>query len=170
MYVILTGDRNVGKTTVVERVVQRLAEENLDPVGFYTAGGPDTLELVDVQTGDRTVFAAQSRAFEEGPTVGRYTVNPNAIETGVALARKAGDVLVVDEIGTLERRGAGFAPILSDLQDDVHRSAVLSVRRGVDQYVCDLLPPEASVTRLEVTEENRDTVPTRIVELLVDEE
>ena len=167
MYVVLTGDRNVGKTTVVERVVRRLDDRNLDPIGFYTGGGPDTLELVNVQTGDRTVFASQSRAFEGGPTVGRYDVNPGAIETGVSLARGRGDVLVLDEIGTLERRGEGFAPILSDLHDDVHRNAVLSVRRGVDQYVCDALPADARVRRLEVTVANRDTLPDEIVDLLV---
>ncbi|MGM0399004.1 MAG: nucleoside-triphosphatase [Halobacteriota archaeon] len=169
MYVVLTGDRNVGKTTVVKRVVERLGDRALDPVGFYTDGGPETLELVDVQTGERTVFASQSAEFGDGPTVGRYAVNPAAIERGLSLARTSGDVLVVDEIGTLDRRGEGFAPILSALQTGIHHSAVLSVRRGVDQYVADALPSDAPITRLEVTEANRDVLPARIVATLVDD-
>ncbi|MFT4891874.1 MAG: nucleoside-triphosphatase THEP1 [Halobacteriales archaeon] len=167
MNVLLTGERNVGKTTVVERVVARLHERNLDPVGFYTAGGPDTLELVDARTGERTVFASRSAEFEDGVSVGRYVVDPAAIDRGLALAARDGDVLVADEIGRLERRGEGFAPILSALQPNRYRGVLLSVRQGVVPDVADAFAADASVERIEVTESNRDDLPDRIVELLL---
>ncbi|HKL30405.1 MAG TPA: nucleoside-triphosphatase [Natrialbaceae archaeon] len=167
MNVLLTGERNVGKTTAVERVVAQLRDRGLDPVGFYTAGGPETLELVDVRTGERTVFASQSAEFDDSISVGRYAVDPAAIDRGLALATQEGDVLVVDEIGRLERRGEGFAPLLDDLDPTRYRGILLSVRKGVVPCVADHFPADADVERIEVTESNRDALPARIVELLV---
>lgn len=167
MNVLLTGERNVGKTTVVERVVARLRERNVDPVGFYTAGGPETLELVDVRTGERTVFASRSGGFAGDVSVGRYAVDPQAIDRGLALAAAGGDVLVVDEVGRLERRGEGFAPILASLRPDRYRGVLLSIRKGVVPFVADAFPAAAPAERVEVTESNRDGLPERIVELLI---
>lgn len=170
MIVLLTGERNVGKTTVVERIVAELHERDLDPVGFYTAGGPETLELVDAGTGERTVFASQSDAFEDAVSVGRYAVDPAAIDRGLALASREGDVLVVDELGILERRGEGFAPLLDGLDPARYRGILLSVRTGVVPFVADSFPPDAALERIEVTEANRDALPSRIVASLVGED
>lgn len=167
MNVLLTGDRNVGKTTVVERVVAQLQERGPDPVGFYTAGGPETLELVDARTGERSVFASESAEIDGDVSVGRYAVDPAAIDRGLALAAREGDVLVVDEIGTLERRGEGFAPLLDDLDLTRYRGVLLSIRKGVVPFVADHFPRGADLERLEVTGANRDALPTRIVALLV---
>lgn len=168
--VLLTGERNVGKTTVVRRVVERLRARDLDPAGFYTVGGPETLELVDARTGERTVFASQSTDFDGGVSVGRYAVDPAAIERGLALATREGDALVIDEIGKLERRGGGFAPLLDDLDPTRYRGILLSVRTGVVPFVADHLPADAEIERVEVTESNRDALPGRIVALLVGDE
>jgi len=167
MNVLLTGDRNVGKTTAVERVIAALHDRGLDPVGFYTAGGPETLELVDARTGERTVFASQSAEFDGEVSVGRYGVDPAAIDRGLTLAAGEGDVLVIDEIGTLERHGEGFAPLLDDLDPTRYRGILLSVRKGVVPYVIDHFPADAALERVEITEGNRDALPGRIVELLV---
>ena len=167
MNVLLTGERNVGKTTAVKRVIAQVRERGLDPVGFYTAGGPETLELVDARTGERTVFASQSAEFDGGIAVGRYAVDPAAIERGLTLAAGEGDVLVIDEIGRLERRGEGFAPLLDDLDPTRYRGTLMSVRKGVAPFVADHFPADASLERIEVTESNRDALPARIVALLV---
>jgi nucleoside-triphosphatase THEP1 len=172
--VVLTGDRNVGKTTLVRRVVAALVDRGLDPVGFYTVGESGTLELVDAGTGDRTVFATladdseASVDVEDAVSVGRYAVDPAAIERGLRLADRDGDVLVVDEIGNLERRGDGFAPVLADLRPDRYRGVLLSVRNGVVPFVVDALPTDAAIERIEVTRSNRDDLPGLIVELLVE--
>jgi nucleoside-triphosphatase THEP1 len=168
--VILTGKRNVGKTTVVERVVRRLEDRDLDPVGFYTAGGPETLELVGVQSGDRTHFASQSEEFEDSISVGRYAVDPEAIKRGRALARQEGDVLVVDEIGKLERRGEGFAPFLRELDTAQYDGVLLSVRQGVVPYVREQFSPVPQIERIVVTESNRDDLPARIASLLTQDQ
>ncbi|MDZ7849582.1 MAG: nucleoside-triphosphatase [Halodesulfurarchaeum sp.] len=167
MNFVVTGDRNVGKTTLVKRVVSGLRERGLRPVGFYTDGGPDTLELVPIGPGEPLVFGSQSREFPGGVTIGRYSVNPGAIETGLAASRAEGDVLVIDEIGKLERRGEGFAPLLSDLDPTAYRGTLFSVRNGVVPFVAGAFPDDAPLERLEVTESNREELPDRILDLLV---
>jgi nucleoside-triphosphatase THEP1 len=168
MNILLTGERNAGKTTVVRAVVSRLHDREITTAGFYTAGGPETLELVAARTGERRVFATQSGEFD-GPTVGRYTVDPAAIEWGLALADDSADVLVLDEIGALERRGEGFAPLLSDLEPSRYHGILVAVRKGGLEFVADAFPAESPVERLEVTPANRTELPGRIVGLLTDE-
>lgn len=169
MNVLVTGARNVGKTTVVRAVVRRVRDRDYDPVGFYTEGGPETLTLVSARTGARTVFATQSPEFDSDLTVGRYTVDPAAIDRGLTAAAGDGDVLVVDEIGTLERRGEGFYPVLAGLEPDRYAGVLLSVRDGLVPFVADAFPPESSVERFEVTESNRDALPDELVELLLED-
>lgn len=168
MIVLVTGERNAGKTTVVQNVVTRVRNRGLEPVGFYTGGGPETLELVSVRTGERTVFATQSGSLEGGLTVGRYTVDPAAVEWGLTVAARDGDVLVVDEIGTLERNGAGFYPILEGLDPTAYTGVLCAVRDGVVPFVVDAFPSDSTVETLEVTESNRSELPTEIVELLLE--
>ncbi|MFW6383966.1 MAG: nucleoside-triphosphatase [Halodesulfurarchaeum sp.] len=42
MILLVTGGPNVGKTTLVRRVVSGLRDRGRRPVGFYTDGGPAT--------------------------------------------------------------------------------------------------------------------------------
>jgi nucleoside-triphosphatase THEP1 len=167
VHVLVTGDRNAGKTTLVRRVVSALHDRGLTTAGFYEAGGPETLELVAAGTGERRVFATQSAAFD-GPEVGRYTVDPGTVEWGLQLGTRPADVLVVDEIGRLEARGEGFAPLLADLQPTRYGGVLVSVRREAAELVADAFPPEAAVERVEVTATNRESLPERVVELLVE--
>lgn len=166
MHVILTGDRNAGKTTVVETTVSLLRQRGVTPVGFYTAGGPDQLELVAAETGERVHFATQADDVG-GIEVGRYTIDPAAIERGLALADRDGDVLVADEIGRLERRGGGFAPLFEDLRADRYRGVLLSVRNGLTEFVADAFPDEQHVEVIEVKPSNRSKLPDRVVERLL---
>ncbi|MFW6017714.1 MAG: nucleoside-triphosphatase [Halapricum sp.] len=165
MHVILTGDRNAGKTTVVESIVGRLHERGVTPVGFYTVGGPDQLELVAAETGERIHFATQ--ADDRGIEVGRYTIDPAAIERGLELADRDGDVLVADEIGRLEQRGGGFAPLLEGLHAGRHRGVVLSVRKGLTEFALEAFPDREHVDVIEVTQSNRSRLPDRVVETLL---
>lgn len=167
MNIVVTGERNVGKTTLVKQVVSGLRDRGLQPVGFYTDGGPETLELVALGSGDRVTFASQTQEFPGEVTIGRYSINSDAIETGLAASRADGDVLVVDEIGRLERRGAGFAPLLEDLDPTAYRGSLLSVRNGVVPFVAGQFPEDTRLKRLEVTRSNRDELPGQVLDLLL---
>lgn len=159
MHVLVTGNRNAGKTTLVRTVVSALHDRGLTTAGFYETGGPETLDLVASETGERRVFASQSGAFD-GPEVGRYTVDPATVEWGLQLAKRPADLLVVDEIGRLEARGEGFTPLLSNHRPSRYQGVLFSVRREVADFVADAFPSEAAVERVEVTPENRQSLPS----------
>lgn len=167
MIVIITGERNVGKTTVVKRTVTELTARGRSVSGFYEASIPDGLALVDVSTGEDVPFATLSEPAGESIRVGRFYVDPAAIQRGIDLASRDADVLVVDEIGTLERDERGFYPIIQEYDPDQHRGALFSVRQGVADFVAERLPTD-HVTRIEVTESNRDALPTQLVPELLD--
>lgn len=166
MNCIITGAKNAGKTTVVKRVVANLRTRGLQPVGFYTTGDPDLLELVDVKTGDRVPFGSSRRSFPGELSVGRYSINPAAIEMGLKASDEPGDVLVVDEIGTMETRGEGFAPLLATLEPTAYRGTLFSVRRDVVPFVRRAFPSDARVERLEVTRHNRDELPRTVTDVV----
>jgi len=168
MICLLTGDRNVGKTTLVKRVLARVREQGVSATGFYTDGGPETRDLVPVGPGQPIPFAAQSRNFPGELSIGRYSINPAAIEVGIAACRADGEVLVVDEIGRLERRGEGFADLLASIDPDPYRGVLLSVRKGVADFVEAQLPATASTRRFEITRTNRDALPDQVTECLLD--
>jgi nucleoside-triphosphatase THEP1 len=164
--VLITGERNVGKTTVVRRLVAGLADRDLSLSGFYTAGGPETLELVAVGTGERIRFADQGDTIVTGQTVGRYTVDPAAIDRGMSWLQRPGEVLLLDEIGRLEARGDGFAAGLAAIQPAQYLGVVVAVRQGYETVVTEAFSEEVPIERFEVTESNRDALPTRIIEQL----
>jgi len=112
--VAITGRPGVGKTTLIERVLDRLA---------VRAGGMLTKEIrvcgrrvgfavIDVATGAEGTLAHVHRA--SGPKVGRYTVDVESLErTGISAildAVESKDLIVIDEIAPMELRSPRFVP------------------------------------------------------------
>lgn len=121
---LLPGSPGSGKTTIIQRVRDRLEARD------YRAGGifcPDLrsdgdrvgFEIVDLATGDARVLAHVDRA--EGPQVGTYRVNVAAVDaicsSAFPRAFDRADFLIVDEIAPME--------VYSD-------EFVLQVRRALD--------------------------------------
>ncbi len=111
--VLLTGLPGSGKTTVIERTVQMLAD--LTPGGFITRElrRPDGARLgFEIRTfsGDSAILAHVR--IESPFRVGKYGVDLQALErTGVAAIYRAiqdADFVVVDEIGKMELLSPAF--------------------------------------------------------------
>jgi nucleoside-triphosphatase THEP1 len=116
------------------------------------------------------------------PRVGPYSFDPAALARALRVLRKAAtlrqafdraqdtaagcDLLIVDEIGPLElEQGKGFAPILELLPVEGPTHTLIVVRPAfVDQLLLHLRIQSLQV--FNVTEENRDELPLRIVEEL----
>lgn len=107
--ILLTGQPGVGKTTAIKSIISLLGPR---AGGFYTrevrARGQRTgFELVTLD--GRIVWLASrspAKIFEEEVPFGKYRVNLRAIESfGIPALRravKAGQVVVIDEIGPME--------------------------------------------------------------------
>jgi len=114
--VVVTGPPDIGKTAAVIAVAERLRSEDLPVAGIVQLGEVEEgrkigFRLRDIATGEeaqlasrdtrgRGQFGTRFRFSEEGFRLGRE-----------ALARAcAGGVLIIDELGPVELRGAGHMP------------------------------------------------------------
>jgi len=114
--VVVTGPPDIGKTAAVIAVAERLRAEDVPVAGIVQLGEIEEgrkvgFRLRDIATGEeaqlasrdprgRGEFGTRFRFSEEGFRLGRE-----------ALARAcAGGVLVIDELGPVELRGAGHMP------------------------------------------------------------
>ena len=166
MNIIITGETGVGKTTVCEKVIQ-MAEK-----GGHTCGGILTLkvldggvisgiDIVDIQSGKLEILASIHNVYS-GPCVGKYCFNPDGIRFGIRAIEKgrSSDILVVDEIGHLERRGEGFVDVLALIGSGEVKNSIVVIRK-------ELLP--AFLPRLgagphifETTPNTRDELPQKV--------
>ncbi len=164
--ILLTGEIEVGKTTICNRVVDlsrrwghrvsgilspALLDENDRKVG---------IGLVDLSSGERRTLAIMSDGAKYEMVVGKYNFNPRVLKWGNEILARfvPQDTLwVVDEIGWLElKRGQGFLAAMSKLANPPSHTLIL-VRR-------DLVSPlrrhitSAYTTAFFATPENRNNL------------
>ena len=105
MFVIVTGDIGVGKSTVCRKLVQAVRDNGLVCGGiltFKSANGGITVE--DVQSDEQTSLAEINHGASDGPRTVRYLFNHHGIDLGIQALHRAvaADVLLIDEIGQLD--------------------------------------------------------------------
>ena len=176
--VLLTGDIQVGKTTVCQGVVELARRWGYNPKGLLTPpifaedGTKVGIELVDIESGERRVLA-RAGCDLGGPQVGRYSFDAEALAWGRSILDRAigagCDLLVVDEIGYLElEQNRGFSAVLKALQAGALPRTIIVVRSSLVGKLHRLLP-QVDFVAFTVAEENRDTLPLAIAERVFDD-
>ena len=105
---------------------------------------------------------------EDGVAVGDYRLDPEALAWGREIISRAVpcDLLVIDEVGPLEvEQGQGWAIALDVLRTGRFGLALVVVRPELINAVQIRLPTSAPAV-VWVTEENRDHLPERLLEVL----
>lgn len=129
--IIVSGRVGIGKTTICEKVVERARTLGYSCGGILTPKVPDKgIIVVDVQTGERKALASIKKIYQ-GPHIGKYFFNPDAIEFGIKAIDRgiSSDILFVDEIGYLELKGEGFVKILELVRVGKVKSSILVIRK-----------------------------------------
>lgn len=155
--VALTGRPGVGKTTLIERLL-----EILPP----SAGGMLTKEIrkcgrrvgfsvIDVATGEEGILAHLHQ--RKGPRVGRYTVDLESLERiGIAAIRRAmdeKDLVVIDEIAPMELTSSTFIPTVeAALSSD--KALLISTHANADAPLAHRVRRELTLFRVKLA--NRD--------------
>jgi nucleoside-triphosphatase len=157
---LIMGRPGVGKTTLVERVIEQL-RGSLRLAGFTTAEERDPSGQ---RTGFRvvTVEGKQAELARAGLRstvhVGRYGVNPEAFERLVLpeLTRRDVDLIVIDEIGKMECASERFRHAVEDgLDASVNVLATLG-SAPLPFFLALRERPDVEV--LTLTEHNRDAM------------
>jgi nucleoside-triphosphatase len=154
---LIEGRPGIGKTTLVERVVERLLEANLSVAGFTT--GEMRIEgrrvgfRIDAVDGQSAVLAHVD--LPGPPRVGRYGVDVSTFErTAIPALEQPGDVIVIDELGKMELASATFVDIVRRLlEGDRPLLATIHAHR---HPVTDRMKNHPSVEVLHISASNRD--------------
>ena len=158
MHVFLTGAVQVGKSTAIGRY---LASRGVTPGGFRTRWTPEgVLELRLPATGEVFPAARRSDSRVQADPVAFDAAGRRLLELGAEVP-----LLLMDELGFLERDAAVFRRVVETLLDA--GTPVLGVLRDrPDNVFRPGLERRKGTVILTVTKENRDEIPEQIAALL----
>ena len=166
--VILTGERNVGKTTVCRETIALAQARRCTCGGVLTFSRPGGVrDVLDVRSGYTRRLTLEPGAV---PAViqGRFRFDPETLSWGSDALVHATPchLLVVDELGPLEvEQGEGWVRAFDVLHRADFALALVVVRPELIARVQTKLPADA-VTVLTVTTHNRDDLPGTLLEVL----
>lgn len=163
--ILITGIPGVGKTTFIRKITDSLKE--LHPVGFYTQeirerGERVGFELIGFDGSSRLLAHINIRNQYR---VGKYGVDITGFEEylkTIALTKGEISPIIIDEIGKMEC----FSPLFRDLITKLLESDCLiiaTIAKKGDHFI-ETIKRRGDVTLYEVTRENRDLLPSQVLE------
>ena len=165
--ILITGLPGVGKTTVIKKLCAEVV--HLNPVGFYTEeirerGVRKGFALVSLD-GRRSILSHVD--IRSHHRVGKYGVDVAAFERFLDTIDFNGPttgLIVIDEIGKMECLSPKFQTLLTRWLDAEKRLVATMALKGGG--IIQQVKGREDAILLEVTYRERDTIPSRIVELL----
>ncbi len=158
--ILLTGKPGIGKTTALKSAIGMIGA---DPGGFYTrelrTGKERSGFEIITLSGDKRAMA--SKGYKSQYRVGNYGVDIEAVDTlaaGAILdAMSKKSVIVIDEIGRMELYSDKFrSAVLCALDSN---KPVIGTIMEKNNTFADAIKARDDVELLQVTENNRDTIP-----------
>jgi nucleoside-triphosphatase len=170
--VFLTGEPGCGKTTVIRKTSDILVGLGKRPGGMISGeirrdGVRIGFSLEDLMTHDAGILARVDQ--REGPSVGKYRVNLLDIErVGVMAIRRAvaqADVVIVDELGPMELHSTAFIAAV-EMAQAASNAFLATIHKRASHPLISSIRSDPTNQILEVTLNNRELLPSKIVELL----
>jgi nucleoside-triphosphatase THEP1 len=165
--ILITGVRQIGKTTLCQHVVADLQAANLTVSGLLTQHtGSHSLRAMDVVSGktfDLTLPFEQTG----GVKLKHFRMDPVAMAQSAEAVRASfpTQVFFLDELGPLElKKGQGWRLVIDLLKDAEYRIAFIVVRPELLVEAIYQLPAEIYPV-VNVKMENRAALPERLCRL-----
>ena len=171
MHLFLTGEIQVGKTTIITKTVELL---QMTPGGFKTYFGPDR------KLPDRLLYmnsAAEPKVFRAEYAVARFfKAGPPKIFTerfssyGVDLirsGRRSSNLIIMDECGSLERDALAFQQAVIEALEG--KPPILGVVKLASKGWTDQIRNHPKVQLITVTKENRNALPLILADRIASE-
>src|SRR6266571_8907247 len=165
--VLLTGRPGCGKTTLIKRVVNKLA---LPAGGFYTEeirehGQRVGFKIITLE-GKEAVFARVD--FKTGERLGKYGLDLSVLENvGVKALHRAvhaRQLVVMDEIGPMEIRSAIFRGAVNEALDST--APILGTITARSFPFTDVIKKRPDITMIEVRPNNREQLVSELSDQL----
>lgn len=168
--ILITGERQIGKSTVCAKLVDSLRSRRVQVSGLLTRRtGPDDLRVTELHSGATyPLTVSRSPDQERAIPVGHFQMDraamrrsENALDAGFPT-----QVFILDEIGPLELiRGQGWVRALELLRRSRYDVGFIVIRpellvRAIWQL------PVSSCTVVDVTRETRDALPASLLTLV----
>ncbi|AEH50652.1 NTPase [Pseudothermotoga thermarum] len=155
MRLAITGRPGVGKTTLCEKICERLREK-IPISGFVTKevrekGKRIGFKAFDLSTG-KTVWI--SKVGEGQPKVGKYVVLVDEFEEFLKKLDWDGKLVVIDEIGPMELKSAVFSQLIEKLLS--HEDLLFVVHQTLSHPLVERIKKHFKL--FVVTEQNRDAL------------
>jgi nucleoside-triphosphatase len=134
--IIVTGDRGAGKTIFCARLIE-LARSSGRSIGgvlspaVFEEGEKIGIDAIDLRTRERRRLADRFDPAQQGPSTRRWSFHADTIKWGNTVLQSVTscDVLIVDELGTLEfDRGEGWIVGLNAIDAGDYRLGVVVIR------------------------------------------
>ena len=165
MKLLLTGPPGIGKTTVIQKVLSGI---EIGAGGFYTD---------EIRKGGRRVgFSLKTLEGEEGILahidhrgryrVGRYGVAIDRFEAmaipAMVRALREQELVVIDEIGTMELFSQTFKDMVMRILDQNERHVLGVIHQGKEPFATSI-KSRGYVEVIAVNHDNRDDLPPQII-------
>lgn len=171
--ILITGSPRIGKTTILQRVNDRLTARGYQAGGIYC---PERrvddervgMDLVDVMTGETRTLAHVDRT--DGPNVGRYRVNVDNVDTMYTSAFQHAfanaDVLLVDEIAPMQTYSEEFPDQIRKVLD-AKLPLIATIQYASTDGFIGAVKRRDDIELVEVTKETREELPATITDMIL---
>jgi len=168
--IFLTGQPGVGKTTVLLKAIEELRAKGFNIGGMISqeareGGSRVGFKIIDLDT-KREGWLAHIRQ-KKGPTMGKYRVCLEDLESigvkAIFNAYEKADITVIDEVGPMELFSQAFKEAVAEALKNGKTVLGIIHYRARDSFIATIKNRE-DVTIIEVTKNNRDSLPKLIVQ------
>jgi len=141
--IIITGEIQCGKSTLLEKLVRTLLSQNVNLAGILAKGLwgngiRSGFDLIDLELNESVPLARRLKTSEEHTVP--FEFFPSGIQAGQRALSKAScvnaDIVIVDEVGRLETAGKGWAPLLLPLLSLDNMVHIWVIRTKLVDIVC----------------------------------
>ncbi len=162
MKIFLTGNPGIGKTTIIKKVIERIERK---VIGFYTTeirkeGKRIGFEIVEIPSNTKHLFASTEKI--SNIRFGKYYLDLEPLEEIIKKIEdkeSEADIIIIDEIGKMEFFSKKFRNFIKKLLNS-NKTLLATLHRSYKKE----FGRYGEV--IEVTKENRDFLPEKILEML----